>query len=860
MVVSKPILTNRAAVLTSALLLLSANTVLSVSAGEPLYSMYYQEGAKLFKAKRLQESLDKFKEAEKNSEHLKPDSLNKAKLDEFIGQIYCRLGEDKQAEDYLKKTLAIKKNVPKIADWEIYGTMMMLGTVYRNANRFDESEQLYKQGLSMFQGKGPLKVLIQATTLYALGTLYLEMSRPADAKITLEAAIKLRNQTMLKASLDEQGLFDALGRAYRMEGRLSDAEMYLKKALAMAEDKKTPDSIAFTKVNLGSVYDDQGRYADARKLMEDAREILEKLHGPDSSQVATCCSNLAEVAINQDRYAEAESLIGRAVVIHEKLHGALHTSVGCDLSKMISILRNQGKYAKAEETARVCVELFTKTLGPDKQETAHAHLQLALVLVDEKKLAEAEKESRIAISILDKLDRPVARAIALINLAEIEQEMKNVGEARKLFKEVALVGEGNKDFDPAGLARVYSDLAKLDIDEEKFGDAETSLRKSLAVREKLYGNESPRTLGDRKLLEKVLEEQKKSTDAQVVMAQIDKIVQANPDLKEKPSKIKTEMIGAAPASGALTGSGSGAAGQKDAIRNRYALVVGISNFADPAINLRYAAKDAVDFSKFLTSDAHFPADNVKLLTDKDATRDNIIKQLGGGWLGRRAGPDDLVVIYVSSHGSTSKDEAGGVNFLVAHDTEPEALLSTGIPMQWLSQIIKEQVHARRVVLVMDVCHSGASTGGQKGLIRENQFDLTKVPIGEGQAIICSSAPEQVSWESKTYANSVFTRKLIEGLKQNNGQADLNQAFAYLKNQVEAEVLRDRGKLQTPIYFNKNWQGPAPVLTVSSVAGANGGSAAVVRSAPVKAAPVRSTTVGAAAGAGANRAAVRNKVR
>lgn len=109
-----PILTNRAAVLTSALLLLSANAVLVVKAAEPLYSMYYQEGSKLFKEKRLQEALDKFKEAEKNSEHLKPDSLDKAKLDEFIGQIYCRLGEDKQAEDYLQKTLAIKKNVPSI--------------------------------------------------------------------------------------------------------------------------------------------------------------------------------------------------------------------------------------------------------------------------------------------------------------------------------------------------------------------------------------------------------------------------------------------------------------------------------------------------------------------------------------------------------------------------------------------------------------------------------------------------------------------------------------------------------------------------------------------------------------------------
>ncbi len=257
------------------------------------------------------------------------------------------------------------------------------------------------------------------------------------------------------------------------------------------------------------------------------------------------------------------------------------------------------------------------------------------------------------------------------------------------------------------------------------------------------------------------------------------------------------------------------AAESKPVKNKWALVVGISNFSNPEINLKFAAKDAVDFSNFLLHDAHFPPDHVKVLTDKDATRDNIIKQLGDDWLGRRAAPDDLVVIYVSSHGSVSRSEAGGVNFLVAYDTKPDGLLSTGIPMQWLSQMIKEQVHSNRVVLILDVCHSGSSSGGEKGLVRENTFDVSKVGVGEGQAIVCSSAPEQVSWESKNYPNSVFTRRLIEGLKQDNSKVDLNKAFAYLKEQVESEVLRDRGKLQTPLLFSKAWQGTAPVLSVQT---------------------------------------------
>jgi uncharacterized caspase-like protein len=128
-----------------------------------------------------------------------------------------------------------------------------------------------------------------------------------------------------------------------------------------------------------------------------------------------------------------------------------------------------------------------------------------------------------------------------------------------------------------------------------------------------------------------------------------------------------------------------------------------------------------------------------------------------------------------------------------------------------------------VILVLDVCHSGAVHGtggtgasganGEKGLVRQASFDLEKVALGEGQAIICSSAPEQVSWESKTYPNSVFTRKLIESLRLNGGKVNLNEAFDNLKESVEREVLSDRGKLQTPVYFSKGWQGPPPVLSV-----------------------------------------------
>ena len=72
-------------------------------------------------------------------------------------------------------------------------------------------------------------------------------------------------------------------------------------------------------------------------------------------------------------------------------------------------------------------------------------------------------------------------------------------------------------------------------------------------------------------------------------------------------------------------------------------------------------------------------------------------------------------------------------------------------------------------------------------------------------VICSSAPDQVSWESKQYPNGVFTRQLIDILAADGGTTPLSKIFLQLKDNVQAEVLRDRGRVQTP-EFKSAWNG------------------------------------------------------
>jgi len=91
------------------------------------------------------------------------------------------------------------------------------------------------------------------------------------------------------------------------------------------------------------------------------------------------------------------------------------------------------------------------------------------------------------------------------------------------------------------------------------------------------------------------------------------------------------------------------------IRDKWALVVGISNFENPKIpTLKYSTKDARDFYNYLTKDANFHPSHVRMLLDEKATRRRIISELGNKFLARLARPGDLIVLFFSTHGSPSQ--------------------------------------------------------------------------------------------------------------------------------------------------------------------------------------------------------------
>lgn len=255
-------------------------------------------------------------------------------------------------------------------------------------------------------------------------------------------------------------------------------------------------------------------------------------------------------------------------------------------------------------------------------------------------------------------------------------------------------------------------------------------------------------------------------------------------------------------------------GKNRPIRDKWAVIVGVGNFKDPTIpKLKYPAKDARDFYNYLVTKANFQPDHVRLLLNEKATRERIWTEIGDVFLPRVVSPDDLVVLYFSTHGSPAEKDVRQSSYLIAYDTRKNRLHADGIEMPALLEELNKRTGADRILIVLDACHSGAADPHAKALDFHSEINLDQLAVGQGNIVLSSSQPQERSWESPRCQNGIFTRKLIDCLSKN---PKVIQSFSALKDAVSDEVRQEYGQRQVPRLKSDGWEGDdlllsAPVL-------------------------------------------------
>jgi hypothetical protein len=253
------------------------------------------------------------------------------------------------------------------------------------------------------------------------------------------------------------------------------------------------------------------------------------------------------------------------------------------------------------------------------------------------------------------------------------------------------------------------------------------------------------------------------------------------------------------------------------VHDKWALVIGINKFQDARVpRLKYLSKDARDFAAMLKDPAagRFADDHVHLVTDDQATTRKIKEELN--WVARSAAKDDLVVVFLSSHGSPREKDTAGVNYVITNDTDlkdADSLFATAIPMVELVDVVRTRIQARRAAIFLDTCHSGAVTAAAGfNSSQVSSPTLDRLTQGVGRIIIASSEAKEKSYESDKVQNGYFTYHLVRALRQDAGTASVDKVFDTVRDQVSKQVLADWKMHQTPV-LSKSTQSPDIVIGV-----------------------------------------------
>jgi len=217
--------------------------------------------------------------------------------------------------------------------------------------------------------------------------------------------------------------------------------------------------------------------------------------------------------------------------------------------------------------------------------------------------------------------------------------------------------------------------------------------------------------------------------------------------------------------------------------NAHALVIGVGLYEHISRhNVPIAAGDARAVSATLQDPQRcaYPAENIRLLTNQDATRDSILAALDG--LADTLSPESTLFLFYEGHGVYATD---GSYQLTAHDTRlqgAKVVPGTGVSEFELIERLRK-LQAKRLLMIINACHSGQlspsfeieKSAAPESLSSEtppHKLSEALLSTGEGRITISACRPDQQSWIGSG-SLSIFTQALVSGLK---GEAPSNRGY------------------------------------------------------------------------------------
>ena len=219
--------------------------------------------------------------------------------------------------------------------------------------------------------------------------------------------------------------------------------------------------------------------------------------------------------------------------------------------------------------------------------------------------------------------------------------------------------------------------------------------------------------------------------------------------------------------------------------NRVALIIGVEGYRTVA-EAKYAVNDASVFQNYAEIALGVPAQNIKVLTNEQATRADILLALKA-WLPTVTQPDksELFVFY-AGHGMPTAD--GSSAYIVPFDANVQLLEDTGISRTRLYAEI-ESMSPKSATFFFDNCYSGTNRNEELLLAsRPLSIKVEDSPVPANFLVFNAGESDQTAGVLDEVKHGRFSYFLFKGLEgeadmDGNGKISAGELQGYIRDAV-----------------------------------------------------------------------------
>ena len=371
--------------------------------------------------------------------------------------------------------------------------------------------QVVDQGAARVDEELRAQPAIRATLLHTLGRVYDSLGEYTKAQQLLEQARELRRDGDPLEYADTLRELAAVA-LDRQDGPA--AKKLLEEARAIVEPRVKPDDlrVAMLVGELARAHGEAGdRDAEERLAKQSlalllhrigATEVPTKLppraaQGEEYARIATALHNLARISMMRGELETAQAQFERALAFKRQVYPPNDPAIATTLNALANVISDRGLLNESLAPQQEALAIRIAAFGPDHPIAALSYFNLAVNLKQIKRYDEALEDYGRALAIFTK-----AYGADHANVLTIRNNIANVHMARQDYKAALAAHEALLATREALLGREHLDVAQslinLGICYRELGrvdDAIAADRRALEIQRKAQGEFHPETIG-----------------------------------------------------------------------------------------------------------------------------------------------------------------------------------------------------------------------------------------------------------------------------------------------------------------------------------------------------------------------------